>query len=60
MLGSRQSSKAVLNRRERRKVFLQGAPLAAGRKDMEDGADDDAKMPFGRAPKCARASATLD
>ena len=43
--------KVMLNRCERRKVFRQSAPLAAGRQNIEDRIHDGAKMPFGRAPR---------
>src|SRR5215472_4169773 len=45
--------KVMLNGRERRKVFRQSAPLAAGRKNVENCIHDDAKTPLGWA---ARAS----
>src|SRR5581483_6742940 len=42
--------KIVLHRRERRKVFRQGAPLAAGGKNIEDRIEDGPKWPLRRAP----------
>src|SRR6202035_1762100 len=42
--------KIVLDRCERRKIFRQGAPLAAGGKNIENRIDDDAKVPLRRAP----------
>src|SRR5581483_10122562 len=42
--------KIVLHRRERRKVFRQGAPLAAGGKNIEDCIEDGPKWPLRRAP----------
>src|SRR5438093_6780082 len=42
--------KIILNRRVRRKVFRQRAPLAAGRKDVEDRIHDDAKVPLAWPP----------
>src|ERR1700745_3300894 len=42
--------KIMLNGRERRKVFRQSTPLAAGRQDIEDRVHDGAKIPFGRTP----------
>src|SRR5260221_397017 len=44
----------MLNRRERRKVFRQGTPLAAGRKDVEDRIHDHAKVNLARTPDPAR------
>src|SRR6266446_7166844 len=44
----------MLNRRERRKVFRQGTPLAAGRKAVEDRIHDRAKVNLARTPDLAR------
>src|SRR5947209_5783934 len=40
----------MLNRREWRKVFRQSAPLAAGRRNIENRIHDGAKRPNGRTP----------
>src|SRR3984893_8856488 len=45
--------KVMLDRGERRKVFRQSTPLAAGRKHIENAIQDDAKGPGWRAAKVA-------
>src|SRR6202040_3264452 len=42
--------KVMLNRRERRKVFRQSTPLAAGRKHIENRIHDGAKVPLRWTP----------